>query len=154
MGAPWGADYFGGNGGLSLRRVSAITEILQHQVRIPGKDRAEDVWLSEHLARRPGARMANSTVELTFSFETTRDDSIKPMGYHIGGSGKWPMGAILGTPERRKEVWDYCPELKLVLEEMQPEEFITDNCNENWKRNTASRDTWQDHEFSTDLIAW
>lgn len=98
--------------------------------------------------------MANSTVELTFSFETTRDDSIKPMGYHIGGSGKWPMGAILGTPERRKEVWDYCPELKLVLEEMQPEEFITDNCNENWKRNTASRDTWQDHEFSTDLIAW
>lgn len=37
VGAPWNPkSEFGGNGGLSLRRVSSIVEVLRNQERIPG----------------------------------------------------------------------------------------------------------------------
>lgn len=69
VGAPWNpAGRFGGNGGLSLRRVSAIIDILRSQVRVPGSD-PEDVWLAERLGHRPGSKLANGTVSLTFSGE-------------------------------------------------------------------------------------
>lgn len=69
VGAPWNPwGQWGGNGGLSLRRVSAMIAVLRDQVRIDGSE-PEDVWLSERLAHRPGARMANGTVALTFSGE-------------------------------------------------------------------------------------
>ncbi|KAK8076454.1 hypothetical protein PG994_003726 [Apiospora phragmitis] len=69
VGAPWNPNgKFGGNGGLSLRRVSAIVEILRDQVRVDGSQ-PEDVWLAERLGHRPGAKMANGTVSLTFSGE-------------------------------------------------------------------------------------
>jgi hypothetical protein len=69
VGAPWNPDgRFGGNGGLSLRRVSSIIEILRDQVRIDGSE-PEDVWLTERLGHRPGAKMANGTLSLTFSGE-------------------------------------------------------------------------------------
>ncbi|KAI1426203.1 hypothetical protein F5Y12DRAFT_794715 [Xylaria sp. FL1777] len=69
VGAPWNpGSRFGGNGGLSLRRVSAIIEVLRDQVRVDGSE-PEDVWLTERLGHRPGARMANGTLSLTFSGE-------------------------------------------------------------------------------------
>ncbi|KAJ4391967.1 hypothetical protein N0V93_005587 [Gnomoniopsis smithogilvyi] len=69
IGAPWqpGAR-FGGNGGLSIRRVSAIIDVLRSQTRADFSE-AEDVWLSERLGHRPNARMADATVSLTFSGE-------------------------------------------------------------------------------------
>ncbi|ROW14454.1 hypothetical protein VPNG_03880 [Cytospora leucostoma] len=70
IGAPWNpGSRFGGNGGLSLRRVSAILDVLRSQARADFSE-AEDVWLTERLGHRPGARMANATVSLTFSGET------------------------------------------------------------------------------------
>ncbi|KAH8821631.1 hypothetical protein F5884DRAFT_768520 [Xylogone sp. PMI_703] len=69
VGAPWNPNgQFGGNGGLSLRRVSAIIDVLKNQQR-EENSQPEDVWLTERLGHRPGANMANGTVSLTFSGE-------------------------------------------------------------------------------------
>ena len=62
VGAPWNpSGRFGGNGGLSLRRVSPIVEILREQVRVDG-GAPEDVWLTDRLGDRLGAKMANGSV--------------------------------------------------------------------------------------------
>jgi hypothetical protein len=69
VGAPWGTgSKYGGNGGLSLRRVSAIIDILKHQERV-FDTQPEDVWLTERLGNRPGAHTANGTISLQFSGE-------------------------------------------------------------------------------------
>ncbi|KAJ2905199.1 hypothetical protein MKZ38_006105 [Zalerion maritima] len=69
VGAPWNPNgRFGGNGGLSLRRVSAIIEILRNQERIDGSE-PEDVWLTDRLGHRPGSLLANGTLSLAFSGE-------------------------------------------------------------------------------------
>lgn len=69
IGAPWNpGGRWGGNGGLSIRRVSAMIDVLRDQVRVDGSE-PEDVWLAERLAHRPGSKVANGTVSLTFSGE-------------------------------------------------------------------------------------
>lgn len=76
VGAPWSpSGKWGGNGGLSLRKVSAIIDVLKNQVR---SDKVpEDVWLAERLAHRPGAKMANGTASLTFSGEMHGGEVVK-----------------------------------------------------------------------------
>jgi hypothetical protein len=74
VGAPWNPEgRWGGNGGLSLRKVSAIIDILRNQERTPKEENGggvpEDVWLAERLAMRPNAKMANGTVSIFFSGE-------------------------------------------------------------------------------------
>lgn len=70
IGAPWNPNgRWGGNGGLSLRRVSRIVEILQNQQR-PNNSQPEDVWLAERLGHHPRARVADGRVSLMFSGET------------------------------------------------------------------------------------
>ncbi|KAI0104123.1 hypothetical protein GGR51DRAFT_549591 [Nemania sp. FL0031] len=77
VGAPWNpSGRFGGNGGLSLRRVSAIIEVLRDQVRADGSE-PEDVWLTERLGHRPGARMANGSLSLTFSGEMHSGENVQ-----------------------------------------------------------------------------
>ncbi|KAI1189610.1 hypothetical protein F5B17DRAFT_438746 [Nemania serpens] len=77
VGAPWNpSGRFGGNGGLSLRRVSAIIEVLRDQVRVDGSE-PEDVWLTERLGHRPGARMANGSLSLTFSGEMNAGQNVQ-----------------------------------------------------------------------------
>ncbi|ORY70003.1 uncharacterized protein BCR38DRAFT_384612 [Pseudomassariella vexata] len=167
IGAPWstGARY-GGNGGLSLRRVSSIVQVLRDQVRVDGSE-PEDVWLAERLGHRPGARMANGTVSLTFSGEMFSGSGVKinkkpgnktlelagqgeyvsgiddwregyyePMGYHTGGSGSTLHSGIWGTPAMRKHIWDYCPEVKMTLS-MDAAKFVPGDCNVNWKRDSV-----------------
>lgn len=54
VGAPWAEeDRFGGNGGLSLRRVSSIIDVLKHQQRQDDTE-PEDIWLTDRLGHRPG----------------------------------------------------------------------------------------------------
>ncbi|KAH9906268.1 hypothetical protein F4778DRAFT_778657 [Xylariomycetidae sp. FL2044] len=181
VGAPWNpSGRFGGNGGLSLRKVGAIVEVLREQVRAPGSE-PEDVWLTERLGHRPGAKMANGTLSLTFSGEmhpgdktsvdkttttTTnkgggnnngdgdgnaaaaassssggyvsgiddwRDGFYEPMGYHTGGSGRWLHGGIWGTPELRKHIWDYCPEVKMTLA-MDAARYVPGDCGSHWEQ--------------------
>ena len=72
VGAPWNpSGRWGGNGGLSLRRVSSIIDILRNQRRIDGAQ-PEDVWLSERLGDHNTGLVANGSVSTTFSGETHR----------------------------------------------------------------------------------
>jgi hypothetical protein len=165
VGAPWNPKArFGGNGGLSLRRVSKIVDVLRNQKRLPNSE-PEDVWLTDRLGHRPGANLANGTASLTFSGEMFsgetehvdgkkkgkgkqdptkagelikglddwRDGFYEPMGYHTGGSGETLHGGIWGTPEMRKHIWGYCPEVKMMLK-MDAAKFVPGECHGNWKR--------------------
>ncbi|KAK1765785.1 hypothetical protein QBC33DRAFT_543959 [Phialemonium atrogriseum] len=175
VGAPWNPrGRFGGNGGLSLRRVSAIIDVLRNQQRVDGSE-PEDVWLTDRLGHRPGSTLANGTVSTSFSgeahsgkpirpdadsknisaiahkglYNTTldtvdpddyvegidewRNGFYEPMGYHTGGSGRTLHGGIWGTPERRKHIWEYCPEVKMTLR-MDVAQYVPGNCGSNWKR--------------------
>ncbi|KAF4511445.1 hypothetical protein G6O67_003244 [Ophiocordyceps sinensis] len=162
VGAPWNPDgTWGGNGGLSLRRVSRILEILRNQER-PDDSEPEDVWLSERLLYFPNSKMANGSVSLSFSGEIhsgrpkhvvlpsmangtiTNNDGdyvegmddwrngfYEPMGYHTGGGGIWLHSPLWGTPELRRHVWSYCPEVKMTLP-MDVARFVPGNCGERW----------------------
>ncbi|KAK6353125.1 hypothetical protein TWF696_005115 [Orbilia brochopaga] len=139
VGASWNVnDKFGGNGGLSIRRVSKIIKILEKQVRQPNS-RAEDLWLTERLAQLPGAHMANGTVQMRFSNEMLYQK--RPMGFHTGHGGDWLYSKVWGTPELRKEMWEYCPEIKMMVS-MDEESFFhnTDRCpdRQNWKRDASA----------------
>ncbi|RDL35371.1 Uncharacterized protein BP5553_07302 [Venustampulla echinocandica] len=163
VGAPWNPDgRFGGNGGLSLRRVSKIVDVLRNQERFPNSE-PEDVWLTDRLGHRPGAKLANGTVSLVFSGEMFsgkevqvggkkggkkdplkagelikgiddwREGFYEPMGYHTGGSGSTLHSGIWGTPEMRKHIWSYCPEVKMTLK-MDAAKYVPGDCASSWKR--------------------
>ncbi|KAF5556850.1 hypothetical protein FMEXI_903 [Fusarium mexicanum] len=69
VGAPWNTGgQYGGNGGLSIRRVSSIVSILQNQQRADNSD-PEDVWLSTRLGHHVDGRVANGSVSQLFSGE-------------------------------------------------------------------------------------
>ncbi|KAK0646008.1 hypothetical protein B0T16DRAFT_412408 [Cercophora newfieldiana] len=170
VGAPWKVESrFGGNGGLSLRRVSAIVEVLRNQVRRHGSE-PEDIWLTDRLGHRPGARLANGTVSLVFSGEqhqgekvhvsnsssshanltagngayipaldAWRDGFYEPMGYHTGNSGKLLPSGVWGTPAQRKHIWDYCPEIKMTLQ-MDAAEFVPGECGAIWRKRSPLPD--------------
>lgn len=179
VGAPWNPDgRFGGNGGLSLRRVSRIIEILRYQERIPNSE-PEDVWLTDRLGHRPGAKLANGTASLTFSGEMYggegvkvgtgkgkgkgkgdlikgiddwRDGFYEPMGYHTGGSGETLHGGIWGTPELRKHIWGYCPEVKMMLK-MDAAKYVPGDCHNVWKRSEQGWDgIYPDGVGETEII--
>ncbi|KAJ9414975.1 hypothetical protein QL093DRAFT_2022153, partial [Fusarium oxysporum] len=66
-GAPWDTrGRYGGNGGLSIRRVSSIISILQNQQRANDSD-PEDVWLSTRLGHHIDGQVANGSVSQLFS---------------------------------------------------------------------------------------
>lgn len=173
VGAPWKADsMWGGNGGLSLRRVSTMIDVLRNQVREENTE-PEDVWLAERVSHRPGARVANGTVSLTFSGEQHDGEPVsvndqeaalrygslqaaaeageyvsdvdwwrhgfyEPMGYHTGGSGKYLHKKIFGSPELRRHVWRYCPEVKMTLA-MDAARFVPGECNVNLEKKVEKR---------------
>ncbi|PFH61034.1 hypothetical protein XA68_18399 [Ophiocordyceps unilateralis] len=116
VGAPWNPEgEWGGNGGLSLRRVEPIRAILRSQHRVANSD-PEDVWLSERLLHAPGSRMANGSVSLAFSGEMNAGQGqgrlavptlvngtmVNPAGHLVEGIDDWrrgfyePMGYHIG----------------------------------------------------------
>lgn len=86
IGAPWSPTAtHGGNGGLSLRKVSRILKVLEHQRRQENDGALEDLWLTERLHYLEGSHMPNATISKTFSVESVWDDA--PLGYHVGWLG-------------------------------------------------------------------
>jgi hypothetical protein len=134
LGAPWAEERNreGGNGGLSLRRVSAITQLLHAQRWIRDRDMPEDVWFSDKLFHRPGARNAAHEVRMHFSGETLRSEGFKPLGYHSGDGGTNHLPRIMGSMKHRQALWDYCPEFKSSFSNLEAEYFIGDICHPEW----------------------
>jgi len=130
VGAPWGmGDRYGGNGGLSLRRVSSMIQILQHQQRLDDSE-PEDVWWTERLGHLPNSKTANGTMSNMFSAEGIWYD--EPLGYHTGGGGNMLPGGTWGDPERRQHIYDYCPEMKMTLD-MDLRKYMPERlCSEHW----------------------
>lgn len=107
-------DPYGGNGGLSLRRVSRIMQVLNFQNRHPNTLEMEDFWLIQRIGLLPGARMANATTESHFSVEQVWYG--EPMGYHMGWSGRRLPEGVWDDPRQREQIWRWCPEIKLILD--------------------------------------
>ncbi|KAI1331145.1 hypothetical protein F5Y16DRAFT_395580 [Xylariaceae sp. FL0255] len=105
-------DRFSGNGGLSLRRVSAIRRVLKFQERyndtIP-----EDEWFGGRVYILPGAKVAAGT-----DGQLAVEDLYIPdaMGYHVRDGGRGIADAVWKDPAQRKVILDYCPEISLVMD--------------------------------------
>ena len=130
-----------------------MIKILQHQHRIDNTD-PEDWWLSERVGHRPGAKVANGTVELAFSNELSR--SKRPMGFHIGGSGHYLHGKLLGLPSQRKETFEYCPEVKQLMP-MDMAGYMPGDCNAKFddKFQVNSKRSIEDEEYwPANVIPW
>lgn len=104
-------DRFSGNGGLSLRRVSAIRKILGFQARYNDTS-AEDEWFGERLYITPGLKVA-SGLDGALAVENVYIE--KPMGYHVQEMGENLPVEVWGNYEQRKKIFEYCPELYTVL---------------------------------------
>lgn len=116
VGAPWNAgNAYGGNGGLSLRHVPDIVNVLQRHQRA-ANDLPEDRWFSDHLGTMEGTNMPPPAVTRAFSVESLWAE--RPLGYHLRSSGTWEHldQGIWGDAERRQAIFDYCPEVKLILD--------------------------------------
>ncbi|KAL3421501.1 hypothetical protein PVAG01_07946 [Phlyctema vagabunda] len=113
IGAPWSKTAtFGGNGGLSLRRVSKVLQVLDKEQRRDNDVALEDLWLSIRLARLAHANMPHANTSKTFSVESVWDDT--PLGYHIGWLGVHHE-QIWDDPKQVDHILRYCPEVKLIL---------------------------------------
>ncbi|KAL8915227.1 MAG: hypothetical protein Q9171_000346 [Xanthocarpia ochracea] len=111
VGAPWRLeDRFGGNGALSLRRVSAVKQVLRFQTRLNDSD-PSDRWLSMRMGLLPDARMAPASKEAEFSVENIWHD--EPMGYRLDHT---LPDSVWGNQSLRKKIYGYCPEVKIIHE--------------------------------------
>jgi hypothetical protein len=103
----------GGNGGLSLRKLSKVREVLSFQNRVDNTE-SEDVWFDARLPNLPKSKNANASVSTHFSVEDVWSD--RPLGYHIN-----PTLTPLSSPDvwadydKRKEIFSYCPEIQMLL---------------------------------------
>jgi len=153
VGAPWSIeDRYGGNGGLSLRRLSAILKVLEFQERTPESE-LEDLWLIHRIGNLPGAKMANGTVESGLSVEQVWND--EPMGYHTGWGGQRLPDEVWGTKAHRERIWEYCPEIKLILGMRLEREGCPDGPGyEEMKRSLEGREVDPEVEVLKRVKAW
>jgi hypothetical protein len=107
-------DRFGGNGGLSLRRVSKVLEVLQFQTRLDNTF-SEDQWMASRVGLIPRANMAPPAVEKEFAVEDIWAE--RPLGYHINPTvGPGNSQDVWDDPAKRRMIYEYCPEIKIILD--------------------------------------
>jgi len=116
VGAPWPNCEFGGNGGLSLRRVSKTLKVLEVSPRPNNHLDLEDNWISQKMKDLPNSNVAPASVERTFSVEMIYEE--RPLGFHLGGDARTSTlyPDIWQNAQRRKEIYTYCPEIKIILD--------------------------------------
>ncbi|TEA11214.1 hypothetical protein C8034_v000976 [Colletotrichum sidae] len=105
-------DRFSGNGGLSLRRVSAIKRVLQFQERYNDTE-AEDEWFGKRLWVMQGEKVAHGRKGVLAVEDVYLE---KPMGYHVKNGGTELPDKVWKDPKQRKRIFDYCPELSLIMD--------------------------------------
>lgn len=105
-------DRFSGNGGLSLRRVSAIRKVLSFQARY-NDSQPEDEWFGKRLYILPGAKVAAGTDGMLATEDFYHENT---MGFHVRESGMQLADAVWKDPVQRRKIFDYCPELSLIMD--------------------------------------
>jgi hypothetical protein len=105
-------DRFSGNGGLSLRRVSAIKRVLGFQARYNDTD-PEDEWFGKRLYVLPGAKVASGTDGMLAVEDVYMEN---PMGFHVRNGGQQLSDNVWKDAKQRKKIFDYCPELSLIMD--------------------------------------
>ncbi|KAL8946959.1 MAG: hypothetical protein Q9222_006716, partial [Ikaeria aurantiellina] len=114
VGAPWYPyAHWSGGGGLSLRRVSRIHQVLQFQSR-QDDGASEDRWLWERVKVLPGIKLPKPEVEKTFAVEGIWDE--KPMGIHVPSSEPSLLKEAWEDADRRRELFKWCPEVKMIMD--------------------------------------
>ncbi|KAI1355744.1 hypothetical protein F5Y01DRAFT_151936 [Xylaria sp. FL0043] len=105
-------DRFSGNGGLSMRRVSAIRRVLRFQERY-NDTKPEDEWFGERVWVLPGAKVAaGKNGQLAVEDHYISD----AMGFHLRDGGRAISDQVWKDPVQRKTILDYCPELSLIMD--------------------------------------
>ena len=107
------SDQFPGSGGLSLRRVSTLRQVLFFQDRQDDGD-PEDRWFVGRIGTLPDAKIPSTDVEARFCVQDVYHEN--PLGYHISSGGTNPHPAVWGTLEQRKLIFNWCPEVKMILD--------------------------------------
>ncbi|KAL7934774.1 hypothetical protein V8C35DRAFT_326671 [Trichoderma chlorosporum] len=110
--ARMGDDRFTRYGGLSLRRVSVIKRVLSFQVRFNDSE-PEDEWFGKRLRVLPGAKVAAG---LDDAIAVEEVDTERPMGYHVREGGTNLNKYVWGNATRRREIFEYCPELSMIMD--------------------------------------
>ncbi|KAF5256583.1 hypothetical protein FOXYS1_12937 [Fusarium oxysporum] len=98
-------------GDLSIRRVSAIKQILSFQSRY-NDSAGEDSWFGTRLEVLPDAKVAMTSDR---PFAVQNNITSKPMGYNLQARGNLVDQDVWKYPEARKEAMKYCPELHIIL---------------------------------------
>lgn len=102
---------------MSLRNVDVMLRILKKYERQENSD-PEDLWLSKRLKWVKGTKIAYNSVSKDFSVESVWNE--RPLGFHLGGSGRILSGGVWGLEEKRNLTYEYCPEVKLILDMVLP----------------------------------
>jgi len=105
-------DRFSGNGGLSLRRVSSIKRVLEFQQRYNDTE-AEDEWFGKRLWVMKGEKVAHGNKGVLAVEDMYLE---KPMGYHIRDGGNSLSDAVWKDPKQRKKIFNYCPEISMIMD--------------------------------------
>lgn len=106
-------DKFAGNGGLSIRRVSAIKRILGFQQR-ENNTQPEDEWFGKRIVSMPGMLKAASAADAKhFAVEDVYHE--KPMGYHLRLAQGHLSEGVWKNKNQRKQILEYCPDVKIIL---------------------------------------
>lgn len=140
-------DKFPGNGGLSLRRVSAIQQVLAFQARYNDSE-PEDEWFSKRVYLLPGAKVASPT-DQALSVEDTYFPGA--MGFHVRDGGRTPLNyQVWGDAGQRKEIFNHCPELSMIMDMKLERERCYDGLPSyqptinQWQDDAAKATVWSD----------
>ena len=88
-----------------------MREVLEFQKR-QDDSASEDQWMSSRLGLLPNANMCPPEKEREFAVEDIWHEW--PMGYHMNHGGPGPN---VWTPsEQRSKIYQYCPEIKMILD--------------------------------------
>ncbi|KAF5587307.1 uncharacterized protein FSUBG_11847 [Fusarium subglutinans] len=98
-------------GDLSLRRVSAIKQILSFQSRY-NDSATDDSWFGPRLEVLPDAKLAMTSDR---PFAVQNNITLQPMGYNLRAHGDQVDKEVWKFPEARKEALKYCPEIHIIL---------------------------------------
>lgn len=120
-----------------MRRVARIQQVLKFQTRQDDAD-SEDRWLSERVKVLPNVKLPKPEVEKSFAVEGIWEE--KPMGFHLPSSSDQLLKGAWDDPEQRRKTFDYCPEVKMIMNMKLERERCEEKTNEEVKAEEQSKD--------------